>query len=94
MSLSVWRIVVGLSLVPAFGTLYQRLTLPESKRYEAAQNMNRDTEDLKETKLTPSASEEDVEGNQLAKKAHFKGNHLFAHMIDDSHVVRIPGIPF
>ncbi|PCH40593.1 MFS inorganic phosphate transporter [Wolfiporia cocos MD-104 SS10] len=32
----VWRILVGLSLVPAFGTLYQRLTLPESKRYQAA----------------------------------------------------------
>ncbi|KAF8630853.1 hypothetical protein AX17_005212 [Amanita inopinata Kibby_2008] len=29
----VWRIVVGLSLIPAFGTLYQRLTLPESKRF-------------------------------------------------------------
>lgn len=28
----VWRICVGLSLVPAFGTLYQRLTLPESTR--------------------------------------------------------------
>ena len=30
----VWRIVVGLSLLPAFGTLYQRLTLPESIRYK------------------------------------------------------------
>jgi MFS transporter, PHS family, inorganic phosphate transporter len=29
----VWRICVGLSLIPAFGTLYQRLTLPESTRY-------------------------------------------------------------
>ncbi|KAH9942537.1 MFS general substrate transporter [Epithele typhae] len=27
-----WRILVGLSLIPAFGTLYQRLTLPESTR--------------------------------------------------------------
>lgn len=32
-----WRIVVGLSLIPAFGTLYQRLTLPESKRYTKTQ---------------------------------------------------------
>ncbi|TFK46568.1 MFS general substrate transporter [Heliocybe sulcata] len=32
----VWRIIVGLSLIPAFGTLYQRLTLPEAKRFEAA----------------------------------------------------------
>ncbi|QRV81265.1 Sugar (and other) transporter [Ceratobasidium sp. AG-Ba] len=30
---AVWRIIVGLSLIPAFGTLYQRLTLPESTRY-------------------------------------------------------------
>ena len=30
----VWRICVGLSLVPAFGTLYQRLTLPESTRFK------------------------------------------------------------
>jgi len=32
----VWRILIGLSLVPAFGTLYQRLTLPESRKFEAA----------------------------------------------------------
>ncbi|KAJ3486738.1 hypothetical protein NLI96_g4034 [Meripilus lineatus] len=30
----VWRIVIGLSLIPAFGTLYQRLTLPEAERFE------------------------------------------------------------
>jgi len=33
----VWRIVVALSLIPAFATLYHRLTLPESTRYEKAQ---------------------------------------------------------
>ncbi|KAG8903580.1 hypothetical protein FRC01_009147 [Tulasnella sp. 417] len=35
----VWRIVVGASLIPAFGTLYQRLRLPEAARYEEAQKM-------------------------------------------------------
>ncbi|KAF5371016.1 hypothetical protein D9615_010016 [Tricholomella constricta] len=35
----VWRIVVGLSLIPAFGTLYQRLTLPESTRFLASQKL-------------------------------------------------------
>jgi len=35
----VWRIVVGLSLVPAFATLYQRLTLPESTRYISSQKL-------------------------------------------------------
>ena len=31
-----WRVIVAISLIPAFGTLYQRLTLPESTRYEKA----------------------------------------------------------
>lgn len=35
----VWRIVVGISLIPAFGTLYQRLTLPESTRFISAQKL-------------------------------------------------------
>lgn len=39
----VWRIVVGVSLVPAFGTLYQRLTLPESIRFVASQKLKNAT---------------------------------------------------
>ncbi|KAJ7600588.1 major facilitator superfamily domain-containing protein [Mycena floridula] len=39
----VWRIVVGISLIPAFGTLYQRLTLPESTRFIESQK--KDSED-------------------------------------------------
>ncbi|KAG6807989.1 hypothetical protein H0H92_005797 [Tricholoma furcatifolium] len=35
----VWRIVVGLSLIPAFGTLYYRLTMPESTRFLASQKL-------------------------------------------------------
>ncbi|KAJ3537525.1 hypothetical protein NMY22_g5555 [Coprinellus aureogranulatus] len=35
----VWRIAVGLSLVPAFGTLYQRLTLGEATRYEESKKL-------------------------------------------------------
>lgn len=35
----VWRITVGISLIPAFATLYQRLTLPESRRFEAARKL-------------------------------------------------------
>ncbi|KLO16414.1 inorganic phosphate transporter [Schizopora paradoxa] len=55
----VWRVVVGLSLVPAFGTLYQRLTLPEAVKYEEAQGV----EGLKKegavvAKGAPSGSEE------------------------------------
>ncbi|KAF5310044.1 hypothetical protein D9619_010128 [Psilocybe cf. subviscida] len=36
----VWRIVVGISLIPAFGTLYQRLTLPESVRFTDSQKID------------------------------------------------------
>ncbi|KAF7292564.1 Inorganic phosphate transporter [Mycena indigotica] len=36
----VWRIVVGVSLVPAFATLYQRLTLPESSRFEESRHQH------------------------------------------------------
>ncbi|TFK17021.1 phosphate transporter [Coprinopsis marcescibilis] len=41
----VWRIVVGISLIPAFGTLYQRLTLPESVRFEESQKLTRQQDD-------------------------------------------------
>ncbi|KAF8990649.1 hypothetical protein BDQ17DRAFT_1547150 [Cyathus striatus] len=32
----IWRIIVGISLIPAFGTLYQRLTLSEFTRFIAS----------------------------------------------------------
>jgi len=48
----VWRIVIGLSLIPAFGTLYQRLTLPESKRYIASQKRPEDAEAFDRLKET------------------------------------------
>jgi len=35
----VWRIVIALSLIPAFATLYQRLKMPESKRFIASQKL-------------------------------------------------------
>jgi MFS transporter, PHS family, inorganic phosphate transporter len=52
-----WRIVVGLSLIPAFGTLYQRLTLGESTRYTEASKLghHRDTESLPELKARADA---------------------------------------
>ncbi|KAF9255564.1 MFS general substrate transporter [Marasmius fiardii PR-910] len=38
----IWRIVVGISLIPAFATLYQRLTMPESKRFEASKDLEQE----------------------------------------------------
>jgi PHS family inorganic phosphate transporter-like MFS transporter len=77
----VWRIVVGLSLIPAFGTLYQRLTLPESTRYEKSHEAELIEQGvLKKEKMGvevgvhPTESESSVDKGPsvpAAKKTHF-----------------------
>ncbi|CAK5268011.1 unnamed protein product [Mycena citricolor] len=68
----VWRIVVGISLIPAFGTLYQRLTLPESTRYVESQQTDLSS-DLKKSQGSDSESAEPVvRENVVTKKAHFR----------------------
>ncbi|KAJ6537339.1 major facilitator superfamily domain-containing protein [Mycena sp. CBHHK59/15] len=77
----VWRIVVGLSLIPAFGTLYQRLTLPESTRFIESQKKSQNVMELKKkqdtaesdsTDESKKASEEvEIEG-VIKKKAQFR----------------------
>ncbi|KAA1472238.1 MFS general substrate transporter [Dentipellis sp. KUC8613] len=54
-----WRIAVGLSLIPACGTLYQRLTLPESTRYLKAtkQQQEEEPDPIAELKKQQAASE-------------------------------------
>jgi PHS family inorganic phosphate transporter-like MFS transporter len=79
----VWRIVVGLSLIPAFGTLYQRLTLPESTRYEKSHEAELIEQGvLKKEKMGvevgvhPTESESSVDKGPsvpAAKKTHFLG---------------------
>ncbi|KAG6899275.1 hypothetical protein C0993_011706 [Termitomyces sp. T159_Od127] len=58
----VWRIVVGVSLIPAFGTLYQRLTLPESTRFLASQKLKNAT-----------SAEEQGDALDAIKKAQITG---------------------
>ncbi|KNZ75227.1 putative metabolite transporter C2H8.02 [Termitomyces sp. J132] len=53
----VWRIVIGVSLIPAFGTLYQRLTLPESNRFIASQKLKNATSAAEEA-TSPSTKKE------------------------------------
>jgi MFS transporter, PHS family, inorganic phosphate transporter len=82
----VWRIVVGLSLIPAFGTLYQRLTMPEAERFQKSQKQRVEMDHITELKKanestgveaethsasTPSEPEE-IEA-VVKKKAHFGG---------------------
>ncbi|KAK7033653.1 hypothetical protein VNI00_012653 [Paramarasmius palmivorus] len=76
----VWRIIVGVSLVPAFGTLYQRLTLPESTRFKRTRDEETSLEDLKkknnsEEEGSVDKSETKVEQEsekETEKKAHIK----------------------
>ncbi|KAH7333875.1 inorganic phosphate transporter [Rhizoctonia solani] len=82
---AVWRIVVGVSLIPAFGTLYQRLTLPESTRFSKTRNteadeaqkeadaQNEKEAELKKATLDASSSEQSsvqAEVAEVKKKAH------------------------
>jgi PHS family inorganic phosphate transporter-like MFS transporter len=81
----VWRIIIGVSLVPAFGTLYQRLTLPESTRYIASRQQTLDSSaehvgvlkdkntDADEVKVDSPSTNPDtvVEPDIVKKKAHF-----------------------
>ncbi|CAL1713811.1 unnamed protein product [Somion occarium] len=64
----VWRIVVGLSLIPAFGTLYQRLTLPESKRYEESRRNHDDEETIEALKEKQAAEEAASQSTDKEKK--------------------------
>jgi len=73
----VWRIVVGLSLIPAFGTLYQRLTLPESTRFLSAQKLKQqdhaneagdDTAELKKTRNCEDTEKGDI--NEIDNKGN------------------------
>lgn len=74
----VWRILVGLSLIPAFGTLYQRLTLPESNRYNASKTLSPlpdsqdDVEELKKEDREKQPKAEITEVEPIKQKAHFK----------------------
>ena len=75
----VWRILVGLSLIPAFGTLYQRLTLPESNRYNASKSLKQlpdSQDDVDELKKEEQPNAEVVEVEETIKhKAHFRGKY-------------------
>jgi PHS family inorganic phosphate transporter-like MFS transporter len=75
---------VGVSLIPAFGTLYQRLTLPESDRFKEAQqkqaanamelqHANESAEvDAKKAELHDTQAADTTEV-VVEKPAHFRG---------------------
>lgn len=76
----IWRILVGISLVPAFGTLYQRLTLGESTRYaearaRAAQNEEDDIGELKKRQDAEIAGQEKGETDSSVPSTPPLKNH-------------------
>jgi len=63
----VWRIIVGVSLVPAFATLYQRLVLPESQRYKKARGEM--VEDATIEKASPEDSSVDGKATETGSSS-------------------------
>ncbi|KAF7357126.1 MFS inorganic phosphate transporter [Mycena sanguinolenta] len=81
----VWRIVVGVSLIPAFGTLYQRLTLPESDRFKESQGQGQEVNDIQlqhddnwaaEVAAEKSGQHDAYVVEVVHKEAHFQGSVL------------------
>ncbi|KAJ6518544.1 inorganic phosphate transporter [Mycena vulgaris] len=74
----VWRIVISLSLIPAFGTLYQRLTLAEATRFVESQHKNVTViERERSHNSEEEAAKKELDGATTAevvekKKAHFR----------------------
>jgi len=82
----VWRIIIGISLIPAFATLYQRLVLKEAKRYvkskessatstvveKGATESDGENGSKIEKEADPSAAEAGVAKALVKKKAHWQ----------------------
>ncbi|KAJ8519624.1 hypothetical protein ONZ45_g3457 [Pleurotus djamor] len=87
---AVWRIVVAISLIPAFATVYQRLTLPESplhlsfgRRYQDLDKINHvdadrspNQEGADDHKNEEAAFEEDASPQPPSTAAHHKKAHI------------------
>ncbi|KAJ3521302.1 hypothetical protein NMY22_g12371 [Coprinellus aureogranulatus] len=71
----VWRIAVGLSLVPAFGTLYQRLTLGEATRYEESKKLGSASASAGVASSSANDSEDEIiKLKELQRKQEAKDN--------------------
>ena len=71
-----WRIIIGLSLIPAFATLYQRLVMPESTRFLASQKRPEDIETFehlkavteeKDTKTVQTATDSEADDSSAGR---------------------------
>ncbi|PVG01124.1 phosphate transporter [Serendipita vermifera] len=75
-----WRILVGLSLIPAFGTLYQRLTLPESRKYELTKAANSESSiEAAAGVKDPAVEEKKVDGSEHSSPKVHPADHDERH---------------
>lgn len=81
--IKVWRIVIGLSLIPALGTLYQRLTLPESTRFLASQKLKKEEDEIATLKKAALA-EEQAMNEKKVPAAHASDNSVSSVTPDDA----------
>ncbi|CCA74169.1 probable PHO84-Inorganic phosphate permease [Serendipita indica DSM 11827] len=73
----IWRILIGLSLIPAFGTLYQRLTLPESRKFELTKAREGAAETGTVTELPPvTEKKQDANANAQVAEADSEKSSL------------------
>jgi MFS transporter, PHS family, inorganic phosphate transporter len=74
---AIWRIQMGLGLVPAFATLWARLTMPEGRKYIQSQELNTPSSSsssvYKETIASSKASKESPV-NSLDTPSHLPSN--------------------
>ena len=59
----VWRLIAGVILIPCLGTLYQRITLPESEKYKNARRLQEDPDALAKGLVVSDAKPSDGSHN-------------------------------
>lgn len=60
----VWRLIFGIILIPCLGTLYQRITLPESEKYKNARALQNDPDLLKKGLITSDVINSNNDGKK------------------------------
>lgn len=68
----VWRIIAGVILFPCLGTLYQRITLPESQKYKNARALQ-ENQDLLKKGLTASDTQTQSQTTAESPSEHANG---------------------
>ena len=81
----IWRVLIGLSLIPAFGTLYQRLTLPESRKFELTKTREVAAETGTATTELPATTTE--------KKQELNANAQVTEANSEQSSIKVPPSP-